>query len=297
MKTFKVPISSADLPRLVRKFREDADKRLREFCTKQILDKKLSTKTFSYDFDLSNSRSGGQRKSIQKLKDLIYKAVKKRILYLDYVRQGDMVVNGGTNSVFIQLYSPCMQVSGRVPSDLLRTKWATSINRYCRYLNFKCIKYGIPINLSTSFSHVIHPDDQQKWEKRSGEVTVRLNMTASITVKLVLYSFPAYENFLMDPAGKDIKSYEDYEQYVKTKVSEGDTSWKPIAEMYKNQSNWRVRDFPRRGSIRYYRGLEKYYCAEKLFLILDEMQQVIKAFSRKTSYDTTAFNIGSDENT
>jgi hypothetical protein len=36
---------------------------------------------------------------------------------------------------------------------------------------------------------------------------------------------------------------------------------------------------------------------EKIFLVLEEMQQVIKTLSRKSNYDTAAFNIGSDSST
>jgi G:T/U-mismatch repair DNA glycosylase len=302
MKTFKVSHSSADLPRLVQNIKTEADDKLRKFSIQQILDKQLSTKNFSYDFDLSNSRAGGQRKSVQKLKDIIFKAVKKRIVYLEYAKE-ELVSNGSQNSVFIKLVSPYVRTYV-TPTSSIRTEdntWQKALNRYRKYINYKCIKHGVPLKISQiSFNSTLHPNDLETYRSLPREgASIRYCLTASFAVKLTLYSFSAYEAMVEsygdnNPLG--IYSYDDFEKYLINKVKDNDAASIDTMKRYKDADSWNARDFPRRGTVRPYAGLEKYYAPEKVFLVLDEMQKVLMTLSRKTTYDTAAFNIGNSSN-
>jgi hypothetical protein len=84
-----------------------------------------------------------------------------------------------------------------------------------------------------------------------------------------------------------ISTYDEYEKTLRG----------TDRRQFKRSDNWIYEDLTTRSITRYYPGMEKYAAPEKIFLVLDEMQQVVKTLSRKTSYDTSAFNIGSSEGT
>jgi hypothetical protein len=298
MKTYRVPRGSADLPETVRQLRNTARLKLLQFGTQKILEKKLSTKTFNYEFDLVNYRSGGQRKSIQKIKDLIQKAVKKQIPYLDYVYGGDILnCNGAQNSALIPMASQYEMVTltrnSRYPIDVLtRRQWYKAISRYCRYINYKNIQNGIPLHLGLSFNAEIHPSDTEaylKWSDTSSrsELNIRARTIGHISVSLVKFMYTPYTSIVNGANPLKISTYDEYEKTLRG----------TDRRQFKRSDNWIYEDLTTRSITRYYPGMEKYAAPEKIFLVLDEMQQVVKTLSRKTSYDTSAFNIGSSEGT
>jgi hypothetical protein len=302
MQTFKIARQNANLPELVRKLRTDSDKVLREFGTKQILAKQLSTKTFNYEFDMVDSRAGGRRKSIQKLKDILLKAVKKELPYLEYCKSGDLLVNGGATNIGINLQMPYQAVTfTRNLSEqtvMSRTKYVRGVERYLRYINHKCIKAGIPIHLDWSRNAMVtvHPEDLPDYERwnsgRGPDIKCRAKYAGTVDVRLTFYEFSTYMRVASGTApieGVTINTYADFEKYLV------ETNNAQMLREYRDAGCWTHRDMGRRGNLATYPGCEKYSSPEKIFLVLDEIVKVIKTFSRITTYDTTAFNIGSAE--
>lgn len=305
MQTFRVPRSSSDLPHQVHTLRSNADSILRKFGTQKILEKKLSTKTFNYEFDLTGLRSGGQRKSVQKLRDIISKAVKKQIPYLEYTMDELLQNSTAQNAVKIMVTSPWITVTksraDAIAAMVDNLKYTKTLKRYTKYLRHKCIKYGIPLDFNVRNSVEIHPDDLERHDRwQHGPVSVdtctfKLRVRFVITPSLCSYSYNSYLHLLRDvesglaPDLKDIDSYYKYESYL---LSNGSPE---SIKAYKDEENWTSNELVTRGREQYYKGAEKYASPEKLFLILDQIQQVVKTLSRKTSYDTEAFNIGSGE--
>lgn len=305
MQTFKVPRSSSDLPQQVQRLRTDADSILRKFGTQKILEKKLSTKTFNYEFDLSGARSGGQRKSIQKLRDIIIKSVKKQIPYLDYTRDGDILQNStASNAVMIKLTSHWMTVT-QTPTGLVEEvgyalPYVKSLKRYLTFLRYKCIRNGIPIDVPMRLVFETHPDDIERhtlWnnKRKTTGLSFRIRVKATISPKLYMHEYPGYVQLtqsMLDSPNNEmawIDSYEKFEEYL-TGLNSPE-----LLRAYHNPRNWNGADITGRRSVLFITGSEKYTSPEKVFLVLDEIQQVIKTLSRKTSYDTAAFNIGSSE--
>jgi hypothetical protein len=299
MQTFKVPRSESDLPRQLQKMRLEAEEKLRVFCTKKILDHKLSTKTFNYQFDISGARAGGQRKSVQKLKDILYKAVKKQVPYIEYIAGGDIIINStSSNAVALKIVSPYMTFDVE-PWDSISTlsermHWVRSMRRYTKYLNFKCMRGGIPLNLERiRFTHETHPEDMNAfhaWNQTQAspcKVRMRITLTAKLSIRG--YFYDEYVRVITNNLVDGINTYEDYENYlIEYKHNERLASLRDVR-------NWETFDITSRRVPTFYPGVEKYVSAEKIFLILEELQQVIKTLSRKVSYDTAAFNIGSSE--
>ena len=304
MQTFKVPRSSSDLPYQVNRLRTDINDILRKFGTEKILEKKLSTKTFNYEFDLSGLRVGGQRKSVQKFRDIIFKAIKKQVPYLEYTKDGEMLQNStATNAVMIKLVSPWITVT-QTPSETINsiqngTHYVKSLIRYLAFLRHKCIRRGIPLDFPMSSVFEIHPEDLARYSLWSSvyqeeSITFKVRVRSTINVKLVTYEYSPYVDWVhagnvlgTRPDLEHIKSYADYEAHI--------SNVETARLRYLDQRNWTASDMNSRNRLGSYPGTEKYACPEKLFLILDEIQQVAKTLSRKTSYDTAAFNIGSGE--
>lgn len=304
MRKFKLPQNVSDLSSLIIKMRTDASNKLSKFCTQQILDKRLSTKTFNYEFDISGSRSGAQRKSVQKLKEILYKHVKKQIPYLEYIRGGEQFLfplSNRPNGIGIKLESPYFPVTvsrlepsfADVASDSL--KWKKSIERYCRFLRYKAIKNGIPISLSPGFEFSIHPEDEAAyetwWKTRSGEATFRVKAVSTVKAELVIYQFANYAAIVTSAPELSITSYEEYQKHI---IKEGDET---TIRRFKDPDRWTASPLTSRSRVEYYPGLERYSTSEKIFTVLDEMIKVITTFTRRVQYDTSAFNVGSVETT
>jgi len=305
MQTFKVPRSSSNLPREVNKLRVDAEEKFKHFCTKMIVDSKLSTKTFNYQFDMCGSRSGGQRKSVQKLKDILLKAVKKQVPYLEYMSGGDLLFNNnGANSVNIKLVSPYMMLTipdGNEVSLLLESaKWVKVMRRYFRFLNYKCMRNGISLNIdrirTNVEGHADEHDTYRQWTNNRGpksDFTGRFKITLTAKVSIRGYSHDAYLRY--NPLGVEpIPGVDTHEKLAQHFLENNQLD---NLRAYRNVEIWDTYDITSRRGLSVYPDSERFMAVEKIFLVLEEMQQVIKTLSRKSNYDTAAFNIGSDSST
>jgi hypothetical protein len=297
MQTIKLPRSSGNYIQQVRQLRTLIDNKLTAFCTKKVVESGLTTKTFSYQFDLMGSRSGGQRKSVQKLRDLIQKAVKKQVPYLEYMEGGDLLKNTTqVQSVQLEMKSPWM-VYRMTRGDRIReitptTPWVKSMTRYLKFLNHKCVRKGIPLNVRMrSMSEEVHPDDIEGYETwySSGAhqpINVRARITYIARISLVEYY---YSPFTDNIDNHDTHTYEEYEQWLEANP---DSTYP--RHSYYDVDNWIVNSLENR-HITVNPGSQKYKAPEKIFLELDSLQKVVKTLSRKASYDVAAFNIGSSE--
>lgn len=296
MRKFKLPVTSGNLVGLIHEMRTGAAAKLSAFCSQQILDKKLSTKTFKYDFDIAGRRSGGQRKSVQKLREILYKHIKKQIPYLEYVSSGDSFLtmhSSRSNQVIFNLESYYTKVTltsaGDIARELHNLPWRKSIVRYSRFLNYKALRKGIPLNtVLTSFNHHIHEDDQEaynRWtEGRNAEsISVRIKMKVKLVVTISSYEYRRYT----ESRPPYINSYDDYEKTL---------SGRDLID-FRDSDSWVTSDLTSTTASRSntHPGYEKYHTAEKIFLVLDDLLKVITTLTRRVQYDTAAFNIGSAE--
>ena len=299
MQIFKLPQSSAELPTLINRIRQESDNKLSAFCSNQILEKGLSTKTFKYDFDMGGTRSGSQRKSVQKLREILFKYVKKQLLYLDYVKGGDMVTLDGryNNRVSIRVESPYIRTTFTRSNQSVDTlgkesKWYKSLTRYCRYLKYKAIRNGIPIVLTPDVSVEAHPEDQEKrenWTASKGPFVMRLKLTGRIAVSLSMFRYDPYARAAeRKTLPEGIDTYAKYEVMLASNPDHAEE-----LKRYKNPDSWTFHDIGSRYRSNNFPGAERYLVAEKAFLVLDEMIQVMKTLSRRVQYDTSAFDIGS----
>lgn len=302
MRKFKLPQSTQDLSGLIQKMRTDSAVKLSKFCTKQILDKRLSTKTFNYEFDISGTRSGGQRKSVQKLREILWRHVKKQIPYLEYIRGSDNYVqpiSHRPNAVMINLESQYFPITvSRADRDPFGTaldlRWTKSLQRYCRRMRYKCMRAGIPLSLSEETNCEFHPDDVAPYEqwnnKRQGELLVRVKIRMVVIAELSIYQYSDYIRSHQNGQIPEVKSYLDYEKYL-----EG-PAFATQRRRFHNVNNWSISALTSPSRVTPYPGYERFTTAEKIFTVLDEMIKVLTTLTRRVQYDTAAFDVGSIEN-
>lgn len=304
MRTFKIKASNTSLRVRAEQLRRDSNDVLSKFCTQKILDSNLATKTFNYEFDFAGRQNGALRKSAQKLRDILYKAVKKKIIFLDYSANGDLLKNypaGGNGGIFTLKSWPFKHTipggSGTADrrGEFEQIKYSKIITRYCRYLNYLAVKNKIPLHLTPSFSlHVISSqvEDYQKWVVSK---TARLEppkqyevyITCEVSVLLNTY---VYRNFR---ATLDYRNIAEMETYLQNKASEDPQAARALKDLG-NLNNWAANPYHGRIGARSIPDEDiRFRAPEKMFLILNSMQKVICSFTRLTSYDTQAFNVGS----
>jgi hypothetical protein len=296
MKIIKVPLRQTNLASRIVGLRTRSREILNKFCIDKVRESKLSTSSFSYDFDLAGRTSlATKKKSVQRLFELLYKSVKKQIPYVEYIKGGEMFNTTRITGEYakIKLTSPYLAVifdeqHNDIHDEIVNLKWLKSKHRYMRYLNQKSIEFGAPLFVGFTYEHEVHPDDtnlcHEICEGRNigGLIRVKLNIT--LTVRVGVWNDPAYEEFLESDRGYGIKTHDEYVSIMRENSETSYYAYDP--------AQW---TFTLARNARYVRGAEKYLCMEKLFVMLDQMQKVLKTFSRITTYDTAAFTIGGEQ--
>lgn len=292
MKIIKVPLRRTDLSGRIIALRSKTRAILNQFCIDKVRESKLSTSSFSYEFDLAGKVSlATQKKSVQRLVELLYKSVKKQTPYVEYMKGGEMFNTSRITAemVKIKLMSPYIAIDFAKEDDLVtvmhRSKWYRGKRNYFRYLNREAVKFGLPIQVTTDYETEVHPDDHELYseiilaEKTEDSIRARFNLTVYLNVGYWVNT--SYQEFLETEAGYGINTHEEYLQTL------GVTERDPY-----NPDQW---TFYGTRYTTYHRGQEKFMCMEKLFVVLDKLQKVLKTFSRITTYDTAAFTIGSEQ--
>jgi hypothetical protein len=193
-----------------------------------------------------------------------------------------------------------------IPADsevsymLENAHWVKSIRRYFKFMNYKCMRNGISLHMDRIRTTVEgHPEEHapyKQWTQdrnQKPDFTGRFKITLTAKVSIRGYEHDAYlrHNTIGIEPLPGVDTHEKLAEYWAERDVVGSL------QRYRDVSTWGTYDITSRRGLSVYPDSERFMAVEKIFLVLEEMQQVIKTLSRKSNYDTAAFNIGSDSST
>lgn len=289
MKKIKLPVTSANLATRIASIRETAKKKLTKFMIDKVVENKLGIRTFNFEFDFKGDRDGGQRKSVQKFRDIILKSVEKQIPYIQYTEDGLFLKNDSRDSVSLNLIlrPELVEISRTRSVRPERFKQVKLIKRYIRLLNRKFIKGKFCVRIEAEETFKILPEHRDAFDaagKKQQSTSVYVTPTLFVRIKLCTWHHEAYGNRRVR------EEYPTLEQYIESYKRDY-----PNSDIYAPQSWTTITLVPT--SQRRVIGLENFSIPERFFLHIKDIEKVVKTFARVTSYDSTAFNIGAAETT
>jgi hypothetical protein len=310
MRTIKIPVQNASQGTRLSRMRIDAGEALQDFCHQKLLATKLVGPTFSYRFNLcpginSSTMRSEIKKGLVRLKELFRRDLEKSIPYTEYAREPLLnIKNRQTYQICLMSWAEKSAVnhrqfqslSGAARRALVReSAYGRVIERYVRYLQFLCLKYGAPfllkIDTDLKYSDASNIEVQGIYsEEQAANYYPELHYVCKINIDPVYFtpiaignlrttnsttlrSIPEWINTVLKNGLKEDAVY-TVDQWVGYPIANG----RPVS----------TTDIT---------GLGKYWIAERMFLFIDEIRQVLKSLSRKTSYVPSAFSIRTSENT
>ncbi|MNK27624.1 hypothetical protein D3C87_459860 [compost metagenome] len=297
MKTLRLPLQKTSLSTRIATLRNDIKARLKKFCIDKVIEHKLAPRTFSFEFDLDGTRDGGQKKSVQRMQALLYKNLLKRIPYLVHAKRGEFLKYENSNRLGIVLQLPTpIPVKINANSDVQiafeQSPKILAFKKYFKRINRHLREQGQCLKLESSFEYHVPKGESMKYanarEQQSHQVIMFSGMVY-VHFYIGVWYHRAYMDRRQNSAARSlgIKSQKEYVDAVLAGKLENSTN------IVTSSDAWRFQTFREIYSVKDCLGY--YLSTEKLFLILDEMQTVLKTLSRNTTYDPSAFNIGSPE--
>lgn len=306
MKTMKLAVSRTSLATRIAALRKDSRARLKKFCIDTVVSKKLAARTFSFEFDFSGERDGTMKKSIQRMRELILKSVEKQIPYVSYASGGLILRNRSSQGVLIEvkLFPKTIKIKrGQHVEDILEdVKDIKSIRRYCRRLNREAIKAGqtLSINLVPSWQFpnneesVKFNDLQNK--SRDFEMDLSIVPVIKVNVNVGVWVLTTYNDLMLraPTLRSRYPEVDDFIAAIQRKDRDLVDFGVNVEDVY-SRDLWFFHNPPDSQRNGRTEGHSRYRVPEKMFLIINQMQRILKTFARISSYDSSAFNIGTPE--
>lgn len=241
--------------------RSTVESLMRDFLNRTLQDLKLVASTYTYEFNIRNSRERTFKQSMVKLSRIFERAaVKENPTLINVMRpcDGPLLQPSTSGSVSLQAYTPRTETGTS----------ETSLARYVRYCQYLVIKNKVPLSLV--FSERSCSVDEPHWISVTAEIAVALPVELGSTVTRT-----AYEDWVQNKLeqglsqdslfNKDKIPYAFYavEHVTNTMLSCVDPYFEPCIP-------------------------------EKIFLHIPSILKSIQTISRKLSYATDVY-LGGDE--
>ena len=309
MRVIKIPVQNASASGRIKQLRNDVESALQNFCHQRLLETKLVGPTFSYRFTLSpTSNTTTDRSEIKKglvrLKELFRRDIEKSIPYIEHAREPLLnIKNRQTYTINLVSwaessgidYTQFIRASGATRKELVKeTSFGRLMQRYARYLQFLCLKYGAPFCIRLEYEMKLTDEcfikAQQLSPAESETYRPEYHYVISFNVDPVYWTPRIQMGVRVGGVGALQTNPFDV---IRTRL-ETETE----SAVY-SLPGW-IANYVANG--RYHQpavdsGFGKYWMAERIFLHIDSIRQILKTLSRKTSYAPTAFSIRTTENT
>lgn len=232
-----------------------------DFCSRTLQELKLVASTYTYEFNIRNSRERTFKQSMVKLSRIFERAaIKENPTLLNVMRpcDGPLLQPSTSGSVSLQAYTP-------------RTEPGTSevsFARYVRYCQYLAIKNKVPLSLV--FSERPCTADEPHWVSVTAEIAVALPVELGVSVTRTAY-----------------------EEWVRGKLEQGvsqDSLYNKVKIPYAFYSVEHVINAMLLTANPYFEPC----IPEKIFLHIPSILKSIQTISRKLSYATDVY-LGGDE--
>jgi hypothetical protein len=307
MRVMKIPVQNSSQGARLVKMRADTDSALVDFCHQQLLKSKLAGPTFSYRFNLvprSNTTASRSeiKKGLVRLKELFRRDLEKSIPYIEYAREPLLNIRGRqTYSITLVSWAENLgisfyqyqRLSGSGRRDLVKqSSYGRVLERYKRYLQYLCLKYGAPFMLTIDFDFKLsdasqlecqglQTQEQQAEYKPEFHYVCRINIDPTYWTPREVYG----------ANGRAGTAERSIENWIKTNLKNHGSAqtyhvdrW--VSHYIANGRPAQTTDIT---------DLGRYWVAERIFLFIDPIRKILKSLSRKTSYVPSAFSIRAAE--
>jgi hypothetical protein len=297
MKNGRIVSSKKIAEHLIGMMERNIYERLLAYCKRRVVEVGLTTLALVGDQDLVSNMPLA-RKNLARLKTLVYKYLVKRIPYLA-LAQAELLQMSNRDSVDIVIQSSEMTsdfkhvdweavtgttgARGRYSNFWLRGtdqrhrdlamrshpsfKW---VERYCNYINYLCRKHRAPFGLSPSFE--IHFDERMseelyhKTSKEKAEAIIPFTVRVKIKVSFVTWVS---------------NNAETLERIRKGEVEN---------DAFFTGNDWMAYNLIGQRHV----GRDPGFSAQKIFLHLDKVVNVLSHLTRKAYYETSAYSFRSN---
>lgn len=296
MKTIRLPVNSTSLSTRIYALRNDIRARLKKFCIDKVVEHKLAPRSFSFEFDLEGQRDGGQKKSIQKLQGLLEKSLLKQMPYLAYAKSGQFLKYASNNRLVTKLYLPApipvrVSASNDMQSSFENSPKIRALKKYFKRINHALREQGQCLGVAANFSYEIPKSESMKYanaRESNTEKVVFVTGVVNIDFQIGIWTHRTWLDRREDSSVSRFNGQHGWIEHIKANRNSEANRRALSSDTY-----WRLYSIREIVSLKHLLGY--YMSTEKMFLILNEMQQVLKTLSRVTTYDPSAFNIGSPE--
>jgi len=304
MRTALIPhVTAGPRTRAIR-IRSECSRRIQQYCRDRVIELKLATKQFSYDFDFT---SGGTptRRSLVRFKTLLSRAIEKQLPYVEYTQKPFLEILG-RSTFSITLLSRPVRYSGSyyefyklgtTPKRLLceDSRFGKTVERYVQYLRYICLKHAVPISIHSSGSSLLSAESKARYyeilssnydalKTESPEVQYEVKIMAQI----VYWSHLPYNDLIRANHPRLLS----LDEFIANRLEH-----EPVSAVF-SQSEWHstnIADGSLPSSKDFLEGYSRYWVPEKVFYYLPQIISTLRTLTRKTSYVSSAFSIGAPE--
>lgn len=294
MRMIRMKVGSEDPTSDATRLAQDSAIILKNYCNRKVIENKLATKSFTFDFDFHDSRRG-IAKSIDRFTLLIKRAIEKKMPFLGYTLEPSIITGVGFGFVFV---TTCETVRLNPDRDEEYEPNLEKVERYIRFLNYMARKHGVPMminhghevvpnDIDTTRYYQEYGDNQKKSKKERKEVEpplynvqLRIEATVGSWGPSLETSIPGH---LLDQPELPDHILADKDRWAFLSL--------PLYSEHVGVPRRRM--VPTSSSI-LYPATQKFAVAERIFNFIPYFIQSISTLLRGNYYDFQAFSIKAD---
>lgn len=303
MRVMKIPVQNSSSGTRITKIRNDVELALQEFCNQRLLAAKLVGPTFTYRFNLSSPghRTADRseiKKGLVKLKELFRRDIEKSVPYVVHAREPLLNIQNRQTFIITLVswadragitYNAFRQLNSTGRADLVReSTFGKLMERYQRYLQFLCLKYAVPFQITPQYEIQLSNEDRIKAESfETSESEANFVPEFHMIVKLCVEPVYWLPNGIVG---------NNHPGATIAEVIRGALQNNSESEFFRTY-HWRSYYISngRPAHTSNIKDISSYWMAERIFLFIDPIRRVLKTLSRKTSYVPSAFSIRTAE--
>lgn len=288
MRTIKMVASSTSPTSLAKSLINNAYNRISEFCKNSLINAKLVSRNFSFNFDFRSGRRNCG-KSVDKLVGIIKKAIVRDLPYLKHCIEDPIGVRAGIGMA-IKFTIPMGRHKQVVRTTITNNREYTAIRRYVSNLNYLARKHKVPINLVIIRTCNPLPGERERYDAlSSADKELEANfmdheLVVTLTGHLGMWVInPGPEGVSQERHGiptEQVTALQDLPDSVFRDVE----FWSFEQARDFDASSWDLipAEIP-------------YFTLESVFFRVPDILAVLKTLARKADYASSAYCVGSAE--
>lgn len=294
MRMIKMKVGSEDPTSNATRLANESAVILKNYCNRKVIENKLATKSFTFDFDFQDNRRNIS-KSVDRFTLLIKRAIEKRMPFLEYTLEPSIITGTGLGFVLMTTHET-VRLNPDVDHDYSPN--LRSIERYIRFMNYMSRKHGVPIMLNHGIEvspneidltryYAEFAENKKKNKKNKNEVELPIyNVTLRIEATIGAWG-PAHENSI---------SLELLDQpQLPDHVLADPNRWSFLSlPLFSEHVGIPRRMMVPTSSSILYPATQKMAVAERIFHFIPYFIQSISTLLRGNYYDFQAFSIKTD---